>query len=78
MDRKKYITCPYQRQDCDANRDGVCIALKSADFGGKPCPFYKSYQQAERDWLDTIAQLVSQGKYDEAYRCAERDWLLWL
>ena len=73
---KDYISCPWNRQDCQANENGACIALKDADFGGRPCPFYKSYDQADKAWLDAIARLVNQGKYDEAYRCAERGWLL--
>lgn len=76
MKKDEYITCLQNRQDCDCNLGGQCTALKDADFGDRRCPFYKSVQQAERDWLDTIAQLVSQGKYDEACRCAERGWML--
>ena len=76
MKKHEYITCLQHRQDCDSYQDGQCTALKDADFGDRPCPFYKSIQQAEHDWLDTIAQLVNQGKYEEAYRCAERGWML--
>ena len=76
MKKREYITCPHKRQDCDSYQDGQCTLLKDADFGSRPCPFYKNVQQAERDWLDSIAQLVNQGKYDEAYHCAERGWTL--
>ena len=39
---KDYISCPWNRQDCQANENGTCIALKDADFGGCPCPFIKA------------------------------------
>ena len=28
-------------KDCFANRGGRCVCLKSNDFGGRGCPFYK-------------------------------------
>ena len=43
--RPNLLGCFEGRTDCNANKKGGCIALGDMDFGGRPCPFYKSVSQ---------------------------------
>lgn len=43
--RPNLLPCLEGRTDCNALKNGGCIAVGSMDFGGKPCPFYKSREQ---------------------------------
>lgn len=40
---EKFVFCSRTETDCKAYRGGLCIALNNSKFKhGKPCPFYKS------------------------------------
>lgn len=53
-----------RRYTCDSNRDGLCIALSNATFDGKPCPFYKTHEQARHDKGAALLHLVEAGRLD--------------
>lgn len=53
------------RQDCFMNKCGVfCELLKSPTDQNKPCPFYKTEEQAQFDQMDAHARLKKLGRED--------------
>ena len=57
--------CPMERKDCAAcNREGRCRALDRADFPGRPCPFYKTWEQQKAENGAAWERLVALGRYD--------------
>ena len=40
-----------EKFECCNNEKNHCVALITADFGGKPCPFYKTRGQARKEKL---------------------------
>lgn len=49
---------------CFACSDGRCRILKSTSFGDKPCPFYKTQEQADSENARAMERLVAEGRYD--------------
>lgn len=47
--RPNLLPCFEGRTDCNALKNGGCIALGNMDFGGRHCPFYKSKAQWEAE-----------------------------
>lgn len=45
---QKLVSCTQQRRDCFAYYLGKCTCLDDTEFK-KPCPFYKSIVQHEKD-----------------------------
>lgn len=39
---------------CFAYKNGSCRALQDTDFGKKPCPFYKTTKQNEKQKAEAI------------------------
>ena len=57
-----YILC--NRAECFANRKNRCHALHDTDFRGKPCPFFKTKEQAEEGRCKVRARLIAIGRQD--------------
>jgi len=53
-----------RRSTCACNSEGYCIALSNATFDGKPCPFYKTHEQARNDKGAALLHLVEAGRLD--------------
>ena len=43
---------PCEERACFANKNKKCIVLSNNDFHGKPCPFFKTEEQLERERRD--------------------------
>ena len=39
---------------CFAYKNGSCRALQDTDFGKKPCPFYKTVKQNEKESAEAM------------------------
>lgn len=53
--------------DCFGNQDGYCRVLKpdgGTDFGGKPCPFYKTHAQCAAERQETTKRLCANNRAD--------------
>ncbi len=46
------------------NNHRKCTVLENNDFGGKPCPFFKTREQADADYEAAYRRLVEQGRFD--------------
>jgi|GEM_PF-4265613 len=55
-------TC--NRSDCASCKDGYCNCLDRTDFGGKPCPFFKTGTQVKQEQTTVLARLNQLGRYD--------------
>lgn len=60
--RGKNIVCPHHR--CAANKEGFCRALRTSNFGGKMCPFFKTTEQNEKENKAVMARLIALERYD--------------
>ena len=74
MKNTELIKCPEVREQCACYKNGDCTLLEKTDFGDKGCPFYKTANQANQEWLESIFRLIALGKYQEAARCLQRGW----
>ena len=66
--------CRKAENDCAArSRSGRCNALCNVNFKGKPCPFYKTWEQQKQEHLTAYERLVVLERYDllETYRAKE-------
>ena len=50
--------CYEVKQDCTMYWYGVCRLLTSTHFRRGKCPFYKSWEQAEKDRIKTERRLA--------------------
>lgn len=62
--QKKKPNCTHPRDDCFANKNGLCRILEDSDFGGKVCPFFKTREQGDAERHDCMEHLVQSGKSD--------------
>lgn len=51
MNRSKCGFPCCEKFECANNEKNHCVALMTADFKGKPCPFYKTRGQARKEKL---------------------------
>jgi len=56
--------CACSRSDCKSCNNGYCRSLHSTDFGGKPCPFFKTKEQMETEQSAVLARLTELGRHD--------------
>lgn len=49
---------------CAACRESHCVILKSNNFNGKPCPFFKTKERCEEESRRTMERLLSEGRTD--------------
>ena len=49
ISKKRNCFCDCNNRECFAHEDGKCHALVDTDFGGKPCPFFKTREQIDRE-----------------------------
>ena len=54
--------CPNNR--CASYRSGVCLALDVNDFGVRPCPFFKTVEEAQHEREATMERLQELGRED--------------
>lgn len=55
-----------EKFECANNEKNHCMALMTADFGGKPCPFYKTRGQARKDRYDALKRLGAKTQKEKA------------
>ena len=58
----KNIVCPHHR--CASNKEGFCRALRTNDFGGKMCPFFKTAEQNEKEKKAVMNRLIALDRQD--------------
>ena len=58
--------CRFEREECHAYRNGMCIALQDTDFGEgvANCPFYRSKDDNLRESASCINRLIRIGRTD--------------
>lgn len=44
-----FCECESEHEDCFANKNRFCMALRDTYFGKHDCPFYKTRQQVEKE-----------------------------
>ena len=54
--------CP--RKSCAGNRSGVCLILKTNNFGDKDCPFFKTKEQVAEENRRIKTKLIFEERYD--------------
>lgn len=60
--------CDFQRCEkfeCCNNEKNHCVALITIDFGGKPCPFYKTRGQARLEKIECIRRNTAKTAKDD-------------
>ena len=59
------------------NSSGNCTALTESDFGGKPCPFYKTEGQDAADYESAYNRLLETGREDLIRKYHVKDPARW-
>ena len=59
---RTFALCSHDTNDCFANREGVCLALKETYPGRRRCPFYKTREQRTFGLASSAARLVAMGR----------------
>ncbi len=50
--------------ECFACREGKCCILTDSNFGDRPCPFRKTWDQVVREQKTGLEKLILNGRYD--------------
>lgn len=58
---RTFALCSHDANDCFANREGACLALKETYPGRRRCPFYKTREQRAFGLASSAARLESMG-----------------
>ena len=57
--------CPMEARDCFAlSPFGYCHALENTDFGDRPCPFYKTWEENKKGYAAATERLRHYGQED--------------
>ncbi len=48
------------RKDCFAYKNGTCLVLKNADFGHRPCCYYKDKATDREELINQICGLINE------------------
>ena len=51
-------------RQCAGNKDGFCRVLRSTDFEGKGCPFFKTAEQNEQERKAVMERLIAKDRQD--------------